>query len=146
MATGQIDAFRERMRDQVRAQQAPLLGVPHLVYDADAAVSEIAMHPEAVATLSKFGPFGMGNPHPTVRLSGKVLECRILGANLNVLRFTIGDGTSAISCIKFGFIHEDGAVPVVGEAWDAVGKPEFNIWNGSARLQIGLDDYRLQCA
>jgi single-stranded-DNA-specific exonuclease len=108
----------------------------------DAEVEPHGFSPDSVRELTKLGPFGAGNPEPTLILrSLRIASAKIVGANHLKLAVQ-GRGGPLLDAIGFrmGSLESRGlsqSVPV-----DVACALDINTWNGAERVQLRLKDVR----
>jgi single-stranded-DNA-specific exonuclease len=113
---------------------------PRLICDAE--VEPRGFSPAAVRELERLGPFGAGNPEPTLVLRNlRIASARIVGANHLKLAVT-GAGGPLLDAIgfKMGSLETRGlsqTAPV-----DVACALDLNAWNGAERVQLRLKDVR----
>jgi single-stranded-DNA-specific exonuclease len=92
--------------------------------------------------LGRLGPFGSGNPEPTLVLRNlRVASARIVGANHLKLAVTGRSGPllDAIG-FKMGSLESRGISR--SEPIDVACALDVNVWNGTERAQLRLKDVR----
>ncbi len=135
-----IPAFRARLTDVLQGPLSSLASCHRLLCDA-----EVELHgcsPAAVLELGRLGPFGSGNPEPTLVLRHlRIASARIVGANHLKLAVTDRSGRrlDAIG-FKMGTLESRGLSP--SEPIDVVCALDINVWNGTERVQLRLKDVR----
>lgn len=135
-----IPEFRARLAD---VMQGPLSGPasrPRLICDAE--VEPRGFSPAGVRELGRLGPFGSGNPEPTLVLRNlRVASARIVGANHLKLAVTGRSGPllDAIG-FKMGSLESRGLSR--SEPIDVACALDVNAWNGTERVQLRLKDVR----
>ena len=135
-----IPAFRDRLAEVLDAPLSSSSACPRLACDAEVESHECS--PGAVRELARLGPFGVGNPEPTLVLRRlQIASARIVGHNhlkLAVRR----NGGILLDAIGFrmGPLESHGLLPT--DAVDLAGVLEINIWNGTERVQLRLKDLR----
>lgn len=135
-----IPEFRARLAD---VMQGPLSGPasrPRLICDAE--VEPRGFSPAGVRELGRLGPFGSGNPEPTLVLRNlRVASARIVGANHLKLAVT-GQSGPLLDAIgfKMGSLESRGLSR--SEPIDVACALDVNAWNGTERVQLRLKDVR----
>lgn len=95
---------------------------------------------ELVETLARLGPYGMGNPEPSLAALGvPVLDARPVGADQTHLKLTLDGGRHPVDGIAFGMAD---LMPAPGDRVDVVYIPEINVFRGQERLQIRVKAMR----
>lgn len=135
-----IPAFRARLADVLQGPLSSPASRPRLFCDAEVALR--ACVPSASRELERLGPFGAGNPEPTLVLRNlRIASARIVGANHLKLAVTDRSG-QRLDAIGFhmGPLESRGLSP--SDPIDAAGALEINVWNGTERAQLRLKDLR----
>jgi len=135
-----IPAFRERLAEVLREPLSSPASRPRLLCDAE--VEPRGFSPAAVLELGRLGPFGAGNPEPTLVLKNlRIASARIVGANHLKLAVTgrSGPRLDAIG-FKMGTLESRGLSPA--EPIDVACALDINAWNGTERVQLRLKDVR----
>ncbi|MCL5410875.1 MAG: single-stranded-DNA-specific exonuclease RecJ [Patescibacteria group bacterium] len=93
-------------------------------------------------TMSKFEPFGMGNPKP-VFLARKVelSALKAIGENKNHLSFQTKYGNNTYRSVFFNFANRNENIKV-NTLYDIVFCLEINHWNGTSNLNFNLIDIK----
>lgn len=96
-----------------------------------------------VNEITLLAPFGMANPKPIFEFSGIPSDVRQLGNTKNHLKLAFTDGGQAIEGIGFGL---GGIYPFVSPktAVTIVGKLGINEWNGNKKIQIVMEDIKIE--
>lgn len=133
-----IPEFRRRLGEVAR-QMLPEPPVPGL--KVDAWVPPEALSLDLVSEFESLGPFGQGNPQPTLACGDLTcLEARPVGKDGSHLKLRVappGIGGPPLDAIGFGMAA---ANPTIGGRIDAAFVPEVNTWQGRDRLQLRLVD------
>jgi single-stranded-DNA-specific exonuclease len=135
-----IPEFRTRLADVMRGPLSSPASRPRLICDAE--VEPRGFSPAAVRELGRLGPFGSGNPEPTLVLRNlRVASARIVGANHLKLAVTgrSGPRLDAIG-FKMGSLESRGMSR--SEPIDVACALDVNVWNGTERVQLRLKDVR----
>jgi single-stranded-DNA-specific exonuclease len=135
-----IPEFRTRLADVMRGPLSSPASRPRLICDAE--VEPRGFSPAAVRELGRLGPFGSGNPEPTLVLRNlRVASARIVGANHLKLAVTGRSGPllDAIG-FKMGSLESRGISR--SEPIDVACALDVNVWNGTERAQLRLKDVR----
>lgn len=93
--------------------------------------------------LTKFEPFGIGNPAPTLILKDiKIPKVDQMGKNKEHLRFPVQKGPHQFNAIAFRFAeHLDKIQP--DKSYDLAFTLEVNEWQGNKRLQLRVVDLKI---
>ena len=134
-----VAAFRERFTDLAREQLSADDLVPCL--RADAAVSLPQIDRPLVEELHRLGPFGNGNPKPTLVVRGlTVLSARSCGKTGDHLQLQLDDGRGTrIKAIAFGC----GKLATElrgGDEVDVAGEASLNEWQGRVSVELNVKD------
>jgi single-stranded-DNA-specific exonuclease len=135
-----IPEFRARLADVMQGPLSSLASRPRLICDAE--VEPRGFSPAGVRELGRLGPFGSGNPEPTLVLRNlRVASVRIVGANHLKLAVTGRRGPllDAIG-FKMGSLESRGISR--SEPIDVACALDVNAWNGTERVQLRLKDVR----
>ena len=132
-----VPRFRERLAEALAAPLERAAG-RRLVCDAE--VEPVGLLPAAVRELDRLGPFGMGNPEPTLVFRDlRISSVRIVGNNHLKL---LVRGSRGPTLTAFGY--RMGALPEFSpsEPVDVACSLEVNTWNGTEGVQLRLKDLR----
>jgi single-stranded-DNA-specific exonuclease len=136
--------FTHAFTERINALLPPDHLTPALRVDCDAALSELT--PRAVEGLERLGPFGQGNPSPSVRVT-RVRVARPpepLGAAGKHLALRVADAAGAGAGRELRLIGWDmGRLRdrlALGAVLDVVVRPRMNVWNGRATVEPELRD------
>ncbi|MEK6603899.1 MAG: DHHA1 domain-containing protein, partial [Nitrospirota bacterium] len=135
-----IPAFRAQLAEVMKGPLSSPASRPRLFCDAE--VEPRGFSPAAVLELGRLGPFGSGNPEPTLVLRNlRVASARIVGVNHLKLAVTGRSGLrlDAIG-FKMGTLESRGLSP--SEPIDVACALDINAWNGTERVQLRLKDVR----
>jgi single-stranded-DNA-specific exonuclease len=135
-----IAAFRERLREVLAEilNRGPV--APRLPCDAE--VDPAHCLPGAARELERLGPFGAGNPAPTLVLRRlRIVSARVVGNNhLKLAVRRNGSGLLEAIGFRLGSLESQGLAPT--DTVDLAGALEINSWNGTERAQFRLKDLR----
>ena len=135
-----IPGFRARLGEALDGALSGAGAHPRLMCDAEVEPGTLSL--AAAGELARLGPFGAGNPEPTLVLrSLRIASARVVGADH--LKLTVRrNGGLFLDMIGFrmGSLASLGLSPA--EPVDVAGALETNIWNGTERVQIRLKDVR----
>jgi len=135
-----IPAFRARLSDVLRGPLSSPAARPRLFCDAD--VAPRACVPSAARELERLGPFGAGNPEPTLVVRNlRIVSARLVGAKH--LKLAVADRNGhRLDAIGFnmGTLESRGLSP--SDPIDVACALEINVWNGTERAQLRLKDLR----
>ncbi len=135
-----IPEFRARLADVLQGPLSSPASRPRLICDAE--VEPRGLSPAAVRELGRLGPFGSGNPEPTLLLRNlRITSARIVGTNHLKLALTgrSGPRLDAIG-FKMGSLESRGISR--SEPIDVACALDVNAWNGTERVQLRLKDVR----
>ncbi len=135
-----IPEFRTRLAEAMQGPLSSPASRPRLICDAE--VEPRGFSPAAVRELGRLGPFGSGNPEPTLVLRNlRVASARIVGTNHLKLAVTgrSGPRLDAIG-FKMGSLESRGMSR--SEPIDVACALDVNVWNGTERVQLRLKDVR----
>lgn len=135
-----IPAFRARLAEVLQGPLGSPASRPRLICDAE--VEPRGFSPAGVLELGRLGPFGSGNPEPTLVLRNlRIASARIVGVNHLKLAVTSRSGPrlDAIG-FKMGTLESRGISP--SEPIDVACALDINAWNGTERVQLRLKDVR----
>jgi single-stranded-DNA-specific exonuclease len=133
-----LPAFMAAFEDAARETLEPRHLQPRLRIDTIAPLDLLTR--ELVQTLARLGPYGMGNPEPSlVALGVPVIEARPVGADQTHLKLTLDGGRYPVDGIAFGMADLQ---PLPGDRVDVVYIPEINVFRGQERLQIRVKAMR----
>ncbi|MBL0926402.1 MAG: single-stranded-DNA-specific exonuclease RecJ [Phycisphaerales bacterium] len=123
---------------------APEQLTPELSIDCEATVEELTE--SAVRQLRTLGPFGRGNPAPSivlrnVRATRGAESFGAEGRHMSV--FVRGRGERELRLVGWGMGDRRGAIRA-GATLDVVVRPEINEWQGRIRVEPVLSDLRLE--
>lgn len=125
-------AFEEYVRSHTTAEDF----TPVTLVDSELTFGDI--NDALLADLDKLEPHGAGNPQPTfLARDVTVLSKRIVGESH--LKLFLRQGNRALTAIAFG--RADAPVEN-GSRLDILFVPERNEWNGSATIQLRIEDLR----
>lgn len=114
------------------------------VIEADAAVEPNDVTFDLVKQLARLAPFGMGNKKPV--LYSKDFRCHsfaILGKEGKHHRLLLQAGNSSQHCQAILW-NSKGILPSAGSDIEILFSPEINNYNNQERLQLIINDWRLQ--
>jgi single-stranded-DNA-specific exonuclease len=112
----------------------------------DGAVSASGANLALIATLSRAGPYGAGNPEPVIALpSHTVAYAEEVGQAHVRVRLRAGDGTmiNAIAFRAMGQPLGQALLASRGQAVHAAGTLSVDRWNGNERVQFRIMDIAL---
>jgi single-stranded-DNA-specific exonuclease len=115
---------------------------PEVVIDSEVGAKDLTW--QVSDYLTKFGPFGMGNPKPRFIAKGfGLVDSRLVGADGKHLKFTCeldGQKYGAIAFNK-GYLAD---ILSREKKFDCVFELEANEWNGKRELQLKIVDLHVQ--
>lgn len=136
-----LAAFRAFLEDQLAASVAAARAERALMIDGavDAGGADVAL----VELLARAGPFGPGNPEPTLALPAHTLAyVDPVGENHIRARFKSGSGRflNAIAFRAAGTPLGQALIDSRGRTLHAAGQLTIDRWQGDARVQLRLTD------
>ncbi len=135
-----IPEFRARLADVMQGPLSSPASRPRLICDAE--VEPRGFSPAGVRELGRLGPFGSGNPEPTLVLRNlRIASARIVGANHLKLAVT-GRGGPLLDAIGFKMGSLESRGMSRSEPIDVACALDVNAWNGTERAQLRLKDVR----
>lgn len=133
----QVPIFRERLGEALAAPLERASG-RHLACDAE--VEPVGLSPAAVRELDRLGPFGVGNPEPTLVLRNlHIRSSRVVGEN-HLKLLVRGSRGSAVTA--FGYGKGGGEGFALKSPIDVACSLEINVWNETEGVQLRLKDMR----
>lgn len=156
IANENIDEFRNRLNSQTTLSDEDV--ITKVSIDMPLSLKDINYN--LIDEISLLEPYGKSNPKPTFGMKSlKVIDAKILGKDRNVLRMKLSDGNLHIDGIYFGDIKgfeenikinygEDGYNKVFNGyptniKIDIVCVPEINEFRGNKKVQLIIQNYRL---
>lgn len=133
-----VEAFTEHANERLRVEDL----TPPLRVDCAATLEELTER--AVSQLGGLGPFGRGNPPPSLLLCGVEVARppQPMGARGAHLSVFVRRGSREMRLVGWGWGDRVGALRA-GSRIDAVIEPKVNRWNGSVRVEGELRDARI---
>ncbi|MCH7615002.1 MAG: single-stranded-DNA-specific exonuclease RecJ [Nitrospinae bacterium] len=136
-----FSSLQEKMAEVATDTLSAESKLPILEIDAEVHLSEVT--PRLLRELDQLNPFGMGNPEPTLSVSGvTVLEKKIVGEN-HLKLVVRQNGSVPVECIGFRMGEWLAQINGVGQLFDVAFMPEFNRWKGYDRVQLRMRDVRM---
>jgi single-stranded-DNA-specific exonuclease len=133
LEAGRLEGFRERLNEAVRRQTGGERPQGPLVLDAEVSLGEVS--PQLIRELMRLEPTGQGNPEPRLGLRRvQVLRQKQRGKDKTHLWLELRDGVEIREAVGFGM----GGLYPVPDVVDVAFTPEFNFWQGQARVQMRL--------
>jgi single-stranded-DNA-specific exonuclease len=142
LRSDRLDAFAARFERHARESIASDLLAPALAIDCDTTLDELS--PSAVRGIQKLGPFGRGNPSPSLLIRGvmSVRGAEPLGQHGKHLAMWVRQGSKETRLVGWGMgEHVRRIVP--GTRLDIVIEPRISTWGGSARVEPTIRDLSL---
>jgi single-stranded-DNA-specific exonuclease len=134
---GQIDAFRRAMVAHAASMLTPHDLVPE--QRIDALVPGSALGLELAEELERLGPFGHGNPEPTLLVpAAKVGDVRAMGEEGQHACFTLTNGGRRARGVVFRTTPAALTAAAGDQRHDATVKLELNRWNGVVEARVEL--------
>ena len=136
----------ERLRSGLNAYAVEALTDEDLVpiLNIDAHVSSNSLSLEMLDELSRFEPFGAGNPKPVFVTKDLVLKDEPFVMKEKHLKMWLqnNDG-KRFEAVWWDGVHKSkGRTPSPGSRIEIAYVPEANTWNGNTRLQLVVEDLR----
>ena len=137
-----LPAFVEDFTEFVNARVTVEQLVPALRIDCDASIAELT--PLAVERLDRLGPFGRGNPSPSLRLTG--LSCarapEAMGAHGRHMSMVVRQESRMMRLVGWSWGEHRTRIPA-GAALEAVIRPKINRWRGKESVEGEICDVRI---
>lgn len=128
-----LGPFRQDLGAAVRRQTGGDRPHDPLVLDAEVTLADVT--PQLIRELMALEPTGQGNPEPRLGIRRvQVLRQKQRGKDRNHLWLELRDGVEIREAVGFGM----GALHPVPAVVDVAFTPEFNFWQGQARVQMRL--------
>lgn len=141
LAKGALAPFRAFLEETLGAAVEAARGNDAILIDG--AVSAGGANPEMVATLSRAGPFGSGNPEPVIALPSHTLVYADVAGGKHVrARLRAGDGAT-VNAIAFRAVGQPLGHALLqnrGQPMHAAGTLSIDRWQGMERVQMRLID------
>jgi single-stranded-DNA-specific exonuclease len=105
----------------------------------DSVIHAQSLNTAIVEMIDQIGPYGEGNPQPVLALMNvKVTDLRMLSEDKHI-KLYIQSGNSTFECIWWG---QGGLKDEIkfGSHIDIAFKPQINLWNNTAKLQLIVED------
>lgn len=135
---GDVPAFRERLSAYVRGLLTAEDLTPSLRIDAELRPSEVGE--KLVKELARLEPTGNGNEHPVFYVRGmEAVDVRRMGDSGQHLKLQLRRNGIQMEAVSWNATGDD---PEVGSLVDAAFTMERNEWQGRARIQCVLTDWR----
>jgi single-stranded-DNA-specific exonuclease len=128
-----LEVFRAQLNEAVKRQTGGERPQGPLLVDAEVSLAEVS--PQLIRELMWLEPTGQGNPEPRLGLSRvQVLRQKQRGKDKSHLWLELRDGVEIREAVGFGM----GGLFPVPDVVDVAFTPEFNFWQGQARVQMRL--------
>jgi single-stranded-DNA-specific exonuclease len=129
-----IEEFAIRLEEIAREELKGEDLVPVLDIDAEASLSDLTL--DTVKEIRSLGPFGSGNPEPTLYCGNlRVIDSRIVGERH--LKLKLSQGDTVAGAIGFGLWEFH---PLAGRDINMVFSPVINRWNGHEKVELKVND------
>jgi single-stranded-DNA-specific exonuclease len=137
-----VDAFRDRLIEQVNTMLSPDELTTSLDIDGGCALADVSL--EMVDQLNRLAPFGRSNPHPVFCVSNVWVAqgARRVGSTGAHLKFAVTDGDRYVQAIAFG-MGELAPDLHAGCKLDVAFEPRINEWQGRRSAEMRVLDLRL---
>ena len=138
-------ANREALEKRIRENAPKYIDLDHFhgLLELEGEVNFRDLNFETTVKLSKFEPFGNGNPAPTLLLKNtRIPHVESMGKSKEHLRFPVELGSQKFNAVAFRFaefadkIHPD-------KSYDLAFSLEVNEWQGNKRLQLRVVDLKI---
>lgn len=141
---GKIDDLRTRLNECARRILGSDAALPDL--EVDAVVTPETMSLALYDQLSCLEPFGLGNPKPVFATRGLVLQREPLVMKEKHLKFDLsGPGGKRFEAVWWNGVERSIQRTFKrGAGIEVAYSPEENVWQGSRRLQLVVEDLRVQ--
>jgi len=139
LRSDRLGAFAESFEHHARSSIGADLIAPSIQIDCDTTLEELS--PRAVRDIQRIGPFGRGNPAPSLRVRGVTAArgAEPLGAGGKHMAMWVRQGTKETRVVGWG-MGEHVARIAPGTRLDLVIEPRISTWNGSARVEPTIRD------
>lgn len=136
-----LEALADYLDDAMMVSEALPPGPPRLEIDADLAPEKLNIN--TARSLQALGPFGEGNPVARLRIPGARLRDYItMGRERQHLKLHLGESGSAVDAVLWGGAARSREL-VGARHVDVVGALEINHWQGTSRVQVRIEDFKL---
>jgi single-stranded-DNA-specific exonuclease len=133
-------ALDDALQEAISASAAPPPGPPRLVIDADLEPERLDL--ESARLIQTIGPFGEGNPVPLLRISRLPIRgYTVMGRERQHLKILTAGPRGLVDALLWSGAGRSPEL-VGARQVDIVGQLETNVWNGTARVQVRLADFR----
>lgn len=141
VAVDHLEAFREKINSYAENVLDPGVLEPTLHIEAEVLPSQLDF--QLLDELSKFEPFGYGNPEPVLALrSAYVKDYRAVGKEGEHLKFQALAEREAIDGIGFNMVKLVQEQIDLTKPVDLAFRLQRNHWNGQTKLQLVLEDIK----
>ncbi len=135
-----LESLSDHLHAAMESSEALPPGPPRLEIDADLAPERLRL--DTARLLQTLGPFGEGNAAPRLRIPGSQLrDYTIMGRERQHLKLHLGEGGNAAEAILWSGAARSRELVGVRHV-DVVGSLEINEWQGAARVQVRVEDFR----
>jgi single-stranded-DNA-specific exonuclease len=132
-----IDAFRAALVEHAASALTPEDLIPE--HEVDALVPGSALGLELAEELERLGPFGHGNPEPTLLVpSARLGAVRGMGEEGQHSCFTLSNGGRRARGVAFRTAPKTLAAAAGEDLHDATVRLELNRWNGAVEARVEL--------
>ncbi|MBI3120299.1 MAG: single-stranded-DNA-specific exonuclease RecJ [Candidatus Kerfeldbacteria bacterium] len=140
IAEEKLEEFLAHMRK--RARELLGSGIPEQTLEIEAEIPLSAVDWNLSDALTKFEPFGAGNPEPIVATRGvEIMQAMAVGSTGKHGKFVFRSGEKFLPAIGFGFGELANQLSV-GDVVDIAYAIQVNEWNGNRELQGVLKDLK----
>ena len=140
LTASKVRELDDALQDAIAASQAAPPGAPRLVIDADLEPERLRL--DTVRLIQRLGPFGEGNPMPTLRISRMPIRgYTVMGREKQHLKILTSGAAGGAEAILWSGANRSQEL-LGARHVDLVGVLETNVWNGTSRVQLRLTDFR----
>lgn len=141
LPVGNLGDLQEALDAAIARSDARPPGPPRLEIDADLPPERLRL--ETARLVQTLGPFGEGNPVPLFRISQAPLhEYLVMGRERQHLKMRLVTGGQPVDAILWNGAAR--SPELVGRRIvDVAGTLETNVWNGTTRVQVRVEDFRI---
>lgn len=130
-----VEAFVECANERISVEQL----TPSLLIDCECSLDELT--PQAVQQVERFGPFGQGNPHPSLLVRGVEVERapQPLGAEGRHLAIHVRQRDRLMKLLAWNWGERRSDLHA-GARLDVVIEPKLNTWRGVVSVEPHVRD------
>ena len=137
----QVDKLRKQLNQMAAESLTEEDFKQTLAIDLSVNVGDVSV--DLIRDIAQLSPFGMQNPKPLVKLTARMREVKLIGANKNHLKFVFAEETVQLDGVCFG---QGDLYPFLTpmDEMEAVGELSINEWNGRQKPQILIEDVAIR--